>query len=71
MEWKRKLLIEEGVGKKASLPKAPLIFPSSEIQVTSKPAQRPIYETDYTQDGPTVSTVDIVTPQAPVLHSQV
>lgn len=54
-----------------TVPKAPLIFPSSEIQVDSKPAQRPVYETDDTQDRPTVSAVDIVTPKAPVLHSQV
>lgn len=54
-----------------TVPRAPLILPSSEIQVDSKPAQRPVYETEDTQDGPTISAVDIVTPKAPVLHSQV
>lgn len=29
------------------------------------------FQTDGTQWGPAVSTVDIVTPEAPVLHSQI
>lgn len=29
------------------------------------------FQTDNTQCGPTVSTVDIVTPKAPVLHSKI
>lgn len=65
---------EEGTGKNTShYPKPPLIFSSSEIQVASKPAQLPHiwFQTDDTQYGPTVSTVDIVTPKAPVLHSQI